>query len=85
MRNPVGRSSRNTSKPTAGPSLQTPMDLELDLAAQKTKLQCLQDEIDRLKEIKSRLEDAKKRGDKDLPEWFQEHEQFQQALAKVRC
>ena len=60
------------------------MDLELDLAAQKTKLQMLQDEIDRLKEIKRRLEEARVRGEKELPEWLQEHEQFQQALSKVK-
>ncbi len=49
----------------------------------QTKLQLLQDEIQRLKNIQLRLEKARDRGDKELPPWLQEHEQFQQLLAKV--
>ncbi len=64
--------------------LQTPLDLELDLAAQQTKLQVLQEEIDRLREIKSRLERAKEKGVGELPAWLQEHERFQQLLAKLQ-
>ncbi len=63
---------------------QTPLDLELDLAAQQTKLQLLQDEIDRLKEIKVRLEEARKQGAKEIPPWLQEQEGFQQMLSKVK-
>ena len=62
----------------------TPIDLELDLAAQQSKLKLLQDEIDRLKAIKTRLEEAKVRGDKDLPNWFLEEERFQQMLSKFQ-
>ena len=75
------KSSKSKSKV---PSVQTPLDLELDLAAQQTKLKLLQDEIDRLRDIKGRLEEAKQQGVKELPTWLQEHEKFQQLLAKVR-
>ena len=63
----------------------TPIDLELDLAAQQSKLKMLQDEIDRLRSIKSKLEEAKVKGDKDVPNWFLEEEKFQQMLSKVCC
>ncbi len=65
-------------------SYQTPIDLELDLAAQQSKLYVLQEEIARLKEIKTRLLDCRERGERELPPWLQEQEQFQQMLAKVQ-
>ena len=49
----------------------------------QTKLHLLQDEIQRLKDIQRRLEKARDRGDKELPPWLVEHEQFQQLLTKV--
>ena len=64
--------------------LQTPLDLELDLAAQQSRLKILQDEIDRLKMIKSKMEDAKSKGNKEIPDWLQEDEPFQELLSKVR-
>jgi DNA-binding GntR family transcriptional regulator len=54
------------------------------LSTFQTKLQLLQDEIQRLKDIQRRLEKARDRGDRELPPWLQENEQFQQLLAKVR-
>ncbi|CAB4062408.1 WWC1 [Lepeophtheirus salmonis] len=63
--------------------LQTPLDLELDLAAQKTKLELLQEEIDRLKIIKRRMEEARERGDKDLPNWLADQDHFQKLLSQV--
>ena len=68
--------------PSVGPV--TPIDLELDLAAQQSKLKMLQDEIDRLKAIKVKLEEAKVKGDKDVPNWFLEEERFQQTR-NVAC
>ena len=61
----------------------TQIDLELDLAAQQSKLKLLQDEIDRLRSIKSKLEEARAKGDKDIPNWFLEEERFQSMLSKV--
>ena len=62
---------------------QTPLDLELDLAAQQSRLKILQDEIDRLKSIKSKMEEAKTKGNKEIPDWLQEEEPFQELLSKV--
>lgn len=76
------KKSSNKSNKTSPPSVQTPLDLELDLAAQQSKLRVMQEEIDRLKDIKGRLEEAKTKG--ELPTWLQEHERFQQLLTKVQ-
>ena len=78
--------NRNVTKPSKSSNpakLQTPLDLELDLAAQQSKLKILQDEIDRLKVIKSKMEDAKSKGNKEIPDWLQEDEPFQELLTKV--
>ena len=75
-------SSSSASKAKTG-RVETPLDLELDLKAQQTKLTLLQDEIDRLKEIKATMEQAKAKGIKEMPAWLQEHENFQQMLLKV--
>ena len=75
-------SKKKSSSSSSSSKLQTPIDLELDLAAQQTKLSLLQDEIDRLKEIKTRMEEAKAKGVRELPAWLQEHEQFQQRLSQ---
>eukprot|EP00096_Caligus_rogercresseyi_P009991 TRINITY_DN3507_c0_g1_i1.p1 TRINITY_DN3507_c0_g1~~TRINITY_DN3507_c0_g1_i1.p1 ORF type:complete len:1225 (-),score=456.01 TRINITY_DN3507_c0_g1_i1:489-4163(-) len=63
--------------------MQTPLDLELDLAAQKTKLELLQEEIDRLKVIKRRMEEARENGDKELPNWLADQDHFQRLLSQV--
>lgn len=80
------RTSPKSPSPSKSPSskpksIHTPLDLELDLAAQQAKLGLLQEEIDRLRGIKARLEEHKKKGGKELPSWL--HEQFQLMLAKV--
>ncbi len=59
------------------------MDLELDLAAQKAKMLILQDEIERLKKLKTLMEEAKAKGSKEMPDWFLEQDSFQQKLDKV--
>jgi hypothetical protein len=78
--------SHSVSSPKSSkiPSLRTAIDLELDLAAQQSKLTVLHEEIERLKDIKARLVECKEKGAKELPSWLQEHEQFQQMLTKVR-
>jgi len=70
------------SKPPPAP--RTSLDLELDLAAQQTKYRLMREEIERLRQIKAKLEEARKKGVKELPTWLQEHERFHQLLAKVR-
>ena len=62
--------------------LETPLDLELDLAAQKTKLDLLQSDISRLKDIQSKLEEAKSQGGV-VDSWLQDHEYLQNLLSKV--
>jgi len=59
----------------------TSLDLELDLAAQQSKLTVLSEEIDRLRVIKDRMEEAKASGNKELPVWFQENEKLQRLIA----
>merc|ERR1719273_1665524 len=77
----VSKHSSKSSNPVTS-KLQTPLDLELDLAAQQSKLKILQDEIDRLKVIKSKMEEAKSKGNKEIPDWLQEDEPFQELLTK---
>lgn len=79
----LGMASKGPAKPKLH-RVQTPLDLELDLAAQQAKLKMLQDEIDRLKLIKAKLEDARHKGERELPSWLQEEERFHAMLAKVR-
>ena len=81
----LSSSSKLSPSINVSSKLQTPLDLELDLAAQQSKLKILQDEIDRLKTIKSKMEEAKQKGNKEIPEWLQEDEPFQELLNKVNC
>ena len=62
----------------------TSIDLELDLAAQQSKLVVLSEEIERLRQIKKQMEEAKGKGDKELPLWLQEDDKFQYLLASVK-
>ena len=66
--------------------LETPLDLELDLAAQKTKLDLLQSDISRLRDIQNKLQEAKIAGQMDEDErisWLQDHEYLEGLLSKV--
>ncbi|XP_059079146.1 protein kibra-like isoform X2 [Tigriopus californicus] len=76
--------SKSGSSSAKIPSIKTSLDLELDLAAQQTKLKLLQDEIDRLKDIKDKLESERGKGNKELPMWFQEQENLQQIMSKLQ-
>ena len=62
----------------------TSIDLELDLAAQQSKLLVLSEEIERLRQIKKQMEEAKEKGEKELPVWLQEDDKFQYLLTSVR-
>lgn len=54
----------------------TSLDLELDLKAQQTKLETLNDEIVRLRELKQRLEQARDANDTKIAAWALENEEF---------
>nr|CAH7742667.1 unnamed protein product [Callosobruchus chinensis] len=59
----------------------TSLDLELDLQAQHTRLEMLNNELDRLRELKQRLEVAKERGDTEVAAYLLEDENFQRLMA----
>ena len=77
----LGQSQNKT--PSSEVTTKTSIDLELDLAAQQSKLMVLSEEIERLRQIKTKMEEAKAKGDKELPLWLQEDEKFQILLASV--
>ncbi|XP_050297590.1 protein kibra isoform X2 [Anthonomus grandis grandis] len=59
----------------------TSIDLELDLQAQHTRLEMLNSEVVRLRELKQRLEVAKEQGDTEVAAVLLENQQFQSLLA----
>ncbi|KAJ6637075.1 Protein kibra, partial [Pseudolycoriella hygida] len=61
----------------------TSLDLELDLQAQHTKLDTLNDEISKLKELKQRLEQAVDNKDQKVAVWAVENEDFQRLVESV--
>merc|ERR1719278_2568899 len=65
------------------PNTKTSIDLELDLAAQQSKLTVLNEEIERLRQIKSKMEEARDKGGSELPAWFHQDEKFQALLASL--
>ena len=80
--------SNSIARPGRAPALDLPntktsIDLELDLAAQQSKLTVLNEEIERLRQIKSKMEEARDKGSTELPAWFHEDEKFQTLLASV--
>lgn len=54
----------------------TSLDLELDLKAQQSRLESLNDEITRLRELKQRLEQARDANDVQIANWAMENEDF---------
>lgn len=60
--------------------LRTSIDLELDLQASQMKLSHLDDDISRLKELTVTLEQAKAKGETELPSWLTDDEHFQKLL-----
>ena len=61
----------------------TSVDLELDLLAQNKRLQELQEELSKLRELKRRMEDARYLGNQDLPAWLSEDDRLQALLEHV--
>jgi len=77
------RHKSQNKNPGSDVTTKTSIDLELDLAAQQSKLMVLSEEIERLRQIKTKMEEAKAKGDKELPLWLQEDEKFQILLASL--
>ncbi|KAJ8922722.1 hypothetical protein NQ315_007757 [Exocentrus adspersus] len=65
------------------PAARTSIDLELDLQAQHTRLDMLNSELLRLRELKQRLETAKEQGDTELAAYLLEDQQFQNLMAQA--
>lgn len=61
----------------------TSIDLELDLQAQHTRLEILNSDLTRLRELKQRLEFAKEQGDSELAAYLLEDQQFQNLMAQA--
>lgn len=61
----------------------TSIDLELDLQAQHTRLEILNSDLTRLRELKQRLEFAKDKGDSELATYLLEDQQFQNLMAQA--
>ncbi|KAL1114917.1 hypothetical protein AAG570_007741 [Ranatra chinensis] len=76
-----GGSSVTSSMRRAMP--RTSLDLELDLRAQHTRLHALEDDLQRLRDLKTRLEAAKEKGDTEVAAWVLEDVQFQNLLAQA--
>ncbi|XP_050458439.1 protein kibra isoform X1 [Cataglyphis hispanica] len=78
-------SYKNTSKKSSHlpPTMRTSLDLELDLQAQHARLNNLQDELSRLRELKQRLEQAREKGDTDLATWLLEDQKFQNLMVQA--
>ncbi|XP_031341164.1 protein kibra isoform X2 [Photinus pyralis] len=75
--------SKSKSHSHVPPTARTSLDLELDLQAQHTRLYTLNSELDRLRELKERLEIAKDQGDVELASWVLEDEQFQRFVSQA--
>ncbi|KAG7206063.1 hypothetical protein KM043_003460 [Ampulex compressa] len=78
-------SCKTTSKKSTHlpPTARTSLDLELDLQAQHARLNNLQDELSRLRDLKQRLEQAREKGDTDLATWLLEDHKFQNLMAQA--
>ncbi|KAJ8679667.1 hypothetical protein QAD02_015454 [Eretmocerus hayati] len=70
----VSKSKSSTHFPVTA---RTSLDLELDLQAQHARLTNLHDELNRLRELKQRLEQAREKGDADMASWLLEDDKFQ--------
>lgn len=57
--------------------------MELDLRAQHTRLDTLNSELLRLRDLKQRLEVAKEKGDTELASFLLDNQQFQNLIAQA--
>uniref|UniRef100_A0A8D3DCS6 WW and C2 domain containing 1 n=1 Tax=Scophthalmus maximus TaxID=52904 RepID=A0A8D3DCS6_SCOMX len=63
--------------------LRTSLDLELDLQVSRTRQARLTQELRVLRELKTQLEQARQRGQRELPAWVQEDERFRLLLKQA--
>ncbi|KAI4813577.1 hypothetical protein KUCAC02_002815, partial [Chaenocephalus aceratus] len=63
--------------------LRTSLDLELDLQVSRTRQTRLTQELRVLRELKTQLETARQRGQRELPAWVQEDERFRILLRQA--
>ncbi|KAE8287739.1 Protein KIBRA Kidney and brain protein [Larimichthys crocea] len=63
--------------------LRTSLDLELDLQVSRTRQARLAQELRVLRELKTQLEKARQRGQRELPAWVQEDERFRLLLKQA--
>ncbi|GCB86257.1 hypothetical protein scyTo_0026987, partial [Scyliorhinus torazame] len=63
--------------------VRTSLDLELDLQASRTRQHRLTQELDILKDLRQQINEAKARGETELPQWVKEDERFQTLLKQV--
>ncbi|KAF5304566.1 hypothetical protein FQA39_LY09617 [Lamprigera yunnana] len=75
--------SKSKSHSHVPPTARTSLDLELDLQAQHTRLYTLNSELERLRQLRERLETAKEQGDTEVASWVLEDEQFQQFVSQA--
>uniref|UniRef100_A0A023F4X0 Protein kibra n=1 Tax=Triatoma infestans TaxID=30076 RepID=A0A023F4X0_TRIIF len=84
------RSVRWRGGPAGGPPRplhsrppRTSLDLELDLRAQHTRLDQLQDDLARLRVLKAKLEVAKEKGDVEAAAWLLDDQHFLSLIAQA--
>ncbi|GCC21961.1 hypothetical protein chiPu_0000344 [Chiloscyllium punctatum] len=63
--------------------MRTSLDLELDLQASRTRQRRLTQELDTLRDLRRQIDEAKARGETELPQWVKEDERFQTLLKQV--
>ncbi|KAK3523693.1 hypothetical protein QTP70_008627 [Hemibagrus guttatus] len=63
--------------------MRTPLDLELELQASRTRHSRLNEELRVLRQLKEQMESARQRGQRSLPAWVQEDERFRLLLTQA--
>ncbi|XP_069754280.1 protein KIBRA-like isoform X2 [Narcine bancroftii] len=88
VRNAIERRSLRMKMPSirrvgSERQMRTSLDLELDLQASRTRKNRLSQELDILRDLKQQIDEAKARGDTELPQWVKEDERFQTLLKQI--
>lgn len=82
----VGKVSAATAAANKHANLpRTSLDLELDYRAQHTKLETLNDELAKLRDLKQKLEMARDANDAKVAAWALENEDFQRLVNSVEA
>ncbi|XP_070507135.1 protein kibra [Chironomus tepperi] len=75
-----GKAPRVLAKAAPGLPPRTSIDLELDLKAQQSRLESLNDQITKLRELKHRLEQARDANDIQIANWALENDEFKSLI-----